>query len=392
MTRAAAVVLCGLLLLGGPGCGGERTTIGDMFCDVPRPAHPSATGVVVVSTHPTGADLAWRAFEAVPATLRLMEEGTGQAREVGDGTPRIRHTFPLASLSPATRYDYVLEVGGEALWRGSFRTLPAEGEPLRLAVVGDTGSGCEDALSVRDAILAADPDAVLHTGDTAYYWGNGEDILIRYYAALQPLLASRPVYVALGNHDVRVDGGAAALELIERPVSPRDRRWYALDQGPARVIALDTNANFGPGSAQHTWLVEQLASAEDRWLLVFFHHPPYTTTHHGDDPRVIEELCPLFDAYGVDLVFCGHAHGYQRTFPIRDGQVTEQSPGPYAAAGPIYVVTGGGSYLHEVGERDLMARTARRNHFVLVELTAGQALVEAVDVDGAVLDRFTVAK
>jgi hypothetical protein len=100
--------------------------------------------------------------------------------------------------------------------------------------------------------------------------------------------------------------------------------------GNARLIGLDTNTDYSAGSPQYNWLVHEFQSAAYRaatWRIVIFHHPPFTcTTGHSDDVTVQHQLVPLFELYGVDLVFSGHSHAYER----------------YLHHGIFYIVTGGG--------------------------------------------------
>jgi len=62
---------------------------------------------------------------------------------------------------------------------------------------------------------------------------------------------------------------------------------------------------------------------------------------------VQDALVPLFEQYGVDMVFNGHDHHYERTCPIRAGQCSSAQEG-----GVVYYVTGGGGApLYKTGAR-----------------------------------------
>ena len=54
------------------------------------------------------------------------------------------------------------------------------------------------------------------------------------------------------------------------------------------------------------------------WTIVFWHHPPYTKGSHNSDSEIelIDmrlNFVPILEAYGVDLVLCGHSHSYERS-------------------------------------------------------------------------------
>jgi 3',5'-cyclic AMP phosphodiesterase CpdA len=119
-------------------------------------------------------------------------------------------------------------------------------------------------------------------------------------------------------------------------------RFYTFKKGDARFFALDSNYMDQP---QLKWLEEQLSSANDRWKVAFFHHPLYSSgARHGSEIDLRLRLEPLFVKYGVDVVFAGHEHFYERIVPqksiyyftqggsakLRDGNIRR---GPLTAAG-----------------------------------------------------------
>ena len=53
------------------------------------------------------------------------------------------------------------------------------------------------------------------------------------------------------------------------------------------------------------------------WRFVAFHHPGFNSSKSHFDQQYMRLLAPVFEAGKVDLVFNGHVHNYQRTFPLR---------------------------------------------------------------------------
>ena len=68
--------------------------------------------------------------------------------------------------------------------------------------------------------------------------------------------------------------------------------------------------------SQLDWLEKELAASGSDWKIVFFHHPLYSSGDtHGSDEQLREQLEPMFLKHGVDVVFPGHEHFYERIKP-----------------------------------------------------------------------------
>jgi len=92
---------------------------------------------------------------------------------------------------------------------------------------------------------------------------------------------------------------------------------------------------------QLAWFEEKLKADTSRWKVAFFHHPPYSSGgKHGSSSSLREVVEPLFLKYGVNVVFAGHEHFYERIKPqkgvyyfisgaggkVREGDIKEGSP------------------------------------------------------------------
>ncbi len=83
--------------------------------------------------------------------------------------------------------------------------------------------------------------------------------------------------------------------------------------------------------AQADWLEKALAESKEDWKICFFHHPLYSSGgRHGSEVDLRSQLEPLFLKYGVQVVFAGHEHFYERLKPQK---------------GIHYFVNGGGAKL-----------------------------------------------
>jgi hypothetical protein len=133
--------------------------------------------------------------------------------------------------------------------------------------------------------------------------------------------------------------------------------------------------------AQLAWLVAQLRGARERWKVAYFHHPIYSTGSHGSDVELRKRLEPLFTGYGVNVVFSGHEHFYQRLKPQH---------------GVRYFVSGGAGKL-SVGDihadRSLTQKGYDRgHHFMVVEIAGDVLFFQAVAEDGTTVDAGTLPR
>ncbi len=242
---------------------------------------------------------------------------------VEDATFTTVHEVPVTGLAAATTYRYTVASENTTSAMSTFTTAPGRTRPFRLGIYGDTRTDPVSHAAVANAIIASGPDLVLNTGDLSSD-GTYDDLSTEFFAPARGLMLDTPILPTLGNHE---GDGAWYYALFSLP---GNEQWYAFTYGCARIICLDTNADFSPGSPQHNWLLGEFASrefAQAGWQLVFFHHPPYTATvAHADNLAAQTRLVPLFEQSGVDMVFNGHSHAYER----------------YTQNGIPYVVTGGG--------------------------------------------------
>src|SRR5206468_10104446 len=98
------------------------------------------------------------------------------------------------------------------------------------------------------------------------------------------------------------------------------QRYYAFESGPALFVSVAVfGTDYSPGSPQYQWLERTLASSTQPWKFVFMHWGPYSCSIvHGSNMTVREVLAPLFERYGVDIVFSGHDHDYERSHPVQE--------------------------------------------------------------------------
>ncbi|HEY8429332.1 MAG TPA: metallophosphoesterase [Sandaracinaceae bacterium] len=289
----------------------------------------------------------------------------------------------ITGLEPGTVYCYeVLDTAGRRVAGPyGFRTAPEPdaAERVDIVVFGDSGGGGPDQFAVAEQLTTVPIDFVLHTGDVAYGSGTLEELEAKYFDVYEPWLASLPVFPASGNHDyVTADLGPyrEVFVLPDNGGQAGRERWYSFDWGPVHVVVLDTQRN---DPAQVEFLERDLANTDRPWRIVVAHWGPYSSGPHGPNGAFRELYEPILARYGVQVVFTGHDHHYERTRPMN---------------GITYIVTGGGG----MSTRPVTPNPAWTEmaedvmHFVYVSIEGDLMRVHAIDATGREFDGVEIRR
>jgi hypothetical protein len=163
------------------------------------------------------------------------------------------------------------------------------------------------------------------------------------------------------------------------------RRIYSFDWGAAfwrwtYLRRLAQHHRNTPGWPQ-TW-------PQTAVEFVVLHEPPYSSGTHGSNLEVRQALVPLFEQGGVDVVFAGHDHDYERTVPLWQEQTAASDQ-----QGVIYIVSGGGGTpLNNVGHNAWTAFSASRYSFVAADVRGCSLTLTAIDDSGQPFDAVTLDK
>ena len=193
-------------------------------------------------------------------------------------------------------------------------TLPNRDGSLRLAVFGDAGRGSKeqyDLGKVMEEYRQAFPfDSVLLTGDNIYGKDTPADMKNKFELPYKTMLdAGVKFYGTLGNHDT-------SNQRFYAPFNMNGEEYYRIERNGVSIYALNSNYL---DKRQLDWLIAELAKDPNAWRVAFFHHPPFSSGgRHGSDDQVQQILHPLFVKNGIDVVFTGHDHFYERVKP-QDG-------------------------------------------------------------------------
>jgi hypothetical protein len=186
-------------------------------------------------------------------------------------------------------------------------------------------------------------------------------------------MAQTSLFPCPGNHE---QNSPIYFDLFHLP---GNGRWYSFDYGNAHIVSLEIDgyAHFGTTSEQYAWLEADLAANTRPWLIVYLHIPPYSSLLEDDALLAVRNsLTPLFRKYGVDVVFAGHHHDYQRR----------------VVDGVTYIVTGGGgAEIYTITKPDpALQAYANQHHFIWLTMDGDSLTAKVISVDGQELDQFTL--
>jgi predicted MPP superfamily phosphohydrolase len=190
-------------------------------------------------------------------------------------------------------------------------TLPLKSGSVRFAVIGDMGTGDAPQYQVAQRMLEFHQKFpftfAIMLGDNIYGGKTPADLQKKFETPYKPLLdAGVQFYASLGNHD-------DTNERFYKFFNMNGQQYYSFKKGNVHFFALDSDY-LDP--KQLDWLEKELANAGTDWKICFFHHPLYSSgAFHGSSTELRTVLEPLFLKYGVQVVFAGHEHVYERIKP-----------------------------------------------------------------------------
>ncbi|MEM7017306.1 MAG: metallophosphoesterase [Pseudomonadota bacterium] len=216
-------------------------------------------------------------------------------------------------------------------------------------------------------------DLLLLLGDNAYPAGTDNEWQGAYFDIYPALIKTTPTVPTIGNHEMGVaplnicifvkapgcdkgpvmyplggvsdssdpmsydgngDGpdpsGMPYLQIFTLPAKAEQggvpsgtEQYYSMDYGTVHIVSLDSQLSSRDPQQLQTmrdWLVDDLSANKLDWTVVIFHHPPYSKGKNHDSDLEQREIdmrqafAPVFEKYGVDVIYSGHAHSYERSW------------------------------------------------------------------------------
>ena len=268
----------------------------------------------------------------------------------------------------------LLLVAGGLASRAQDLTLPNRSTSLKFAAFGDSGTGEPAQYDVGRQMVAYHGrfpfELVIMLGDNLYGRQEPRDFVNKFEEPYRPLLnAGVQFYASLGNHD-------SPSQLAYPPFHTGGARYYTYSKRNVRFFALDSNLL---DAKQLAWIESALGQSQDDWKICYFHHPFYSDGKtHGSQVDLRVALEPLFVKYGVNVVFSGHDHVYERIKPQK---------------GITYFVSGAGGQLRkgDVRRSDLTAAQFDQDcSFMLIEVSGDDLFFQAISRTGTTVDSGVV--
>ncbi|MBV9988316.1 MAG: metallophosphoesterase family protein [Chitinophagaceae bacterium] len=298
---------------------------------------------------------AWKKT-AVPAYHRVAVAGID--------AHRVYHAT-LAGLIPGKKFMYRVNRNGQNVFNAEGQAIKNPDQPYRFVAFGDIGAETHDQRLLANRAFLSKPDFVVVPGDIVYEYGLISDYRKKFWPVYNaaktdtsgvPLMRSVPFIAAVGNHDADsrdLDKSPDALAYFlywDQPLngptgkeggtlvpllkgSDANRKAflnaagdtypgmtnYSFDYGNAHWTVLDADTYVDWTDPELVnWVANDLAASKNAvWHFVMFHHPGFNSSREHYEQQQMRLLAPIFEAGHVDIVFNGHVHNYQRSYPLR---------------------------------------------------------------------------
>jgi 3',5'-cyclic AMP phosphodiesterase CpdA len=368
------------------------------------------TGPMVQFPSPDRLTVVWEMKPTVfsEGVVHLKADGQNRTQQVHSADGR-RYEATFEGLSPDTPYEYTvlqhaLIFNHPIAGPYPVRTPPGRGKTFRFLAFGDSGNGSNTQYDLAKLMAAAKPDVIIHTGDLVYPSGNIHDYPGNFFEPYVEMIRRIPFMPSLGNHDAATEHGKPLLDVFVLPgngppdIEPERNYWF--DFGDARFVALDSNPQEDGGvitadqrkNLLAPWLRQVLTQTDAHWKFVYYHHPFYTGSVHPAEGALFmkEPFVGVFEDGGVDVVFCGHNHLYERTAPMRQDKIAAEGQGV------VYVVTGAGGVSrykeHDPPPPYMKAFNDAVFSFTQVDLSADRLRLRQIGDTGNVVDEYVITK
>ena len=392
---------------------------------------------------PESITVRWRTDGVCESVVRYGTQSNDLVFSASNPDPTTEHEVQLTGLTPATQYFYSVGALTNTLAEGpdySFMTPPLPGppQPTRVWVIGDAGQSVkDDQVRVRDAYYRHTgprrTDVWLALGDNAYFNGDDSEYQTNFFDIYPTLFRQTAIWSALGNHEtysVTPAGRYPYFDIFSFPtngeaggVASGVEEYYSFDHANIHFICLDsTMSDPATNGAMADWLRADLGATTSDWIIAFWHHPPYSKGIHDSDKEweliaMRQNILPILESHGVDLVLCGHSHIYERSYLLRghygdsstlqpemildQGSGRERDTGPYikptsgpgADQGTVYVEVGCSGYVRtRCGYHPAMFFSELQLGSLVLDINSNRLDAAFLRDTGAIDDSFTIIK
>jgi len=391
--------------------------------------------------------------------------------------PHRVYNAKFTSLVPGSIFSYRVLKDNKVVFTAQAKAPKSAAQAYRFIAFGDIGAETPDQKLLALRAYEAKPDLAVVPGDIVYENGLISEYRSKFWniynndspgAEGAPIMRMVPFAASPGNHDTEnhdldkypdglayfmfwrqplngpagAEGSASVPKLTgaEKNINafkvaagdsyPKMTN-YSFNYGNTHWLVLDSNPYVDWTNKELTdWITKDLASAKDAtWHFVFFHHPGFSSSHEHFEQQHMRLLSPLFEAGKVDVVFNGHVHNYQRSYPLTfvpykksvlllggkdnatvrgrivtgDWKLDKHFDGKTNTVpkGIVYIVTGaGGQELYNPEQNDDPDSWQKYTYkflstvhsLTLADVNGKSLTIKQISADGKEIDAFTITK
>ena len=182
-----------------------------------------------------------------------------------------------------------------------------------LVGAGDIADSSKNGDSLTANLLDGIAGTVFTLGDNAYQMGTAAEYTNYYNPTWGRHKArTRPVP---GNHEYSNGAAPGYFGYFGAPAGDPAKGYYSYNLGDWHIIAINSELDVTPGSAEVQWLRSDLALYSGRCTLAYWHEPRFVSGVNITSNPKYQTLWDTLYAYGADVVVNGHKHSYERLAP-----------------------------------------------------------------------------
>lgn len=280
----------------------------------------------------------------IPSNCKTIKALTNPSNDAG----KRYYQATIKDLKENTKYAYRVINGDIASDIKTFETKDFDGSYNFIFAgdpqIGASGNAKSDAegwsATLNDAKEKFNPNFLLSAGDQVNTASNES----QYDGYLnQEIFSSMPQATSIGNHDSSSNSYNQHFNLPNESADLGDSTagtdyWYVYNN----TLFMDINSNNTSTAEHKAFMEDAIAKNKDvRWKVVVFHHSVYSTASHTTDGDIIQrrnELPPVFDELGIDVVLMGHDHVYTRTHVMKGQEVVTDTTNLKSVTDPDGIV------------------------------------------------------
>ena len=329
----------------------------------------------------------WRTETPTDTRVRFGTNAGNLNFSISSAAQVTDHEITLTNLRPFTKYFYDIgttaqKLAGDASYFFTTAPVPGTRQPVRIWAIGDFGTGFPAQYAVRDAYASftgsRPTDVWLMLGDNAYHQGFDSQYQSYCFGVYPAFFRQTVAWPTMGNHETGFGSQVLSddydyYRIFTLPtagqaggVASGTEHYYSYNYANIHFVCLDSmTAEFRTATgAMAQWLTADLDDNTQDWIVVYFHHPMYTKGSHnsdveGESIQMRQNILPILEAHGVDLILAGHSHAYERSYFLNGHY------GSSSTLSPAHLINSGDGRTNGTGPYVKPAGTAGANRGVV---------------------------